>query len=592
MAEGLRWHIVCEQECGGVSAEYTVRAILKRLWARRWLRWAAIVALPGLALLSVLGVELTSTNRFCNTCHIMNTFYASWQASSHKDVECVQCHIPPGLNHLVLAKLNGLGQAVDDILARTSTQPSASVSDSSCTRSGCHDLSAVRAVPRREKPYIFEHAKHLDLAYQGIEVHCATCHSHIKGEKHFEVNAAVCVTCHLLSTPAPPAQVAQGAPAGGAEGKILPVSSETPPAPAKPQAGAKEGIPSFPGEGGMPTPLLRGHVFREGDSMPSERRAGHASRVDEGSPGKLGTSANKEAPVKAEAPAKTAPTLCRNCHLPPDKPVQYRGLKVVHAEYAAYGAACESCHRGVTAAPDPIRDDRCLGCHDFGKERVTSVPELHKVHSEGRHKVECFSCHGVIRHGPSAQTMRLEQIDCRACHRGQHEIQQKTYKSAGETAHQPAEGGAVTPMFLAHVDCTGCHVQQRAMTGKAPNGETVAVATPEACDTCHKAGLGKQMIPLWQKNTHALYDNVVRMLPDPAKPTANPKAGQLVAQARHLLELVKMDGSWGVHNPPYTQKLIEQAKDKLSEAMGASAQADRSPSGAEGAAVSVKKAVP
>ena len=520
-----------------------MRAILKRLWARRWLRWAAILALPGLALLSVLGVELTSTNRFCNTCHIMNTFYASWQASSYKDVECIQCHIPPGLNHLVLAKLNGLGQAVDDILARTSTQPSASVSDSSCTRSGCHDLSAVRAVPRREKPYIFEHAKHLDLAYQGIEVHCATCHSHIKGEKHFEVNATVCVTCHLLPTPAPPAQVAQGAPAGGAEGQVRLVSSGTPLADAlaaaKAQAGAKGG-----------------------------------------------------ASAKAEAPSKTAPTLCRNCHLPPDKPVQYRGLKVVHAEYTAYGAACESCHRGVTAAPDPIRDDRCLGCHDFGKERVTSVPELHKVHSEGRHKVECFSCHGVIRHGPSAQTMRLEQIDCRACHRGQHEIQQKTYKSAGETAHQPAEGGAVTPMFLAHVDCTGCHVQQRAMTGKVPNGETVAVATPEACDTCHKAGLGKQMIPLWQKNTHELYDNVVRMLPDPAKPTANPKAEQLVAQARHLLELVKMDGSWGVHNPPYTQKLIEQAKDKLSEAMGASAQADRSPSGAEGAAVSVKKAVP
>jgi hypothetical protein len=51
----------------------------------------------------------------------------------------------------------------------------------------------------------------------------------------------------------------------------------------------------------------------------------------------------------------------------------------------------------------------------------------------------------------------------------------------------------------------------------------------------------------------------------------------LVAEARQLLALVKMDGSWGVHNPPYTQKLVEQAKDKLNEAMGASAQAGRSP---------------
>lgn len=523
--------------------EYTVRAIFKRLWARRRFRWAAILALPGLALFSVLGVELTSTSRFCNTCHIMNSFHASWQASSHKDIECIQCHIPPGLSNLAWAKLNGLGQAVDDILNRTSTQPSASVSDSSCTRSGCHELPLVRAIPRREKPFIFEHTKHLDLAYQGIQVHCATCHSHIKGEKHFEVNASVCVTCHLMPA-AGATQVAQGPPGAGPEGKILPVSSETPPAPAKPQAGAKKGVPSFP---------------------------------DEGSPGKLGTSANGEAPAKAEAPAKTAPTFCRNCHVPPDKPVQYRGLKVVHAEYIAYGAACESCHRGVTAVPAPIRDDRCLACHDFGKERLTSVPELHQVHSEGRHKVECFSCHGVIGHGPSVQTMRLEAIDCRACHRGQHEIQQKTYESVGQVAHQPSESGAVTPMFLAHVDCTGCHVRQRAMTGKAPNGETVAVATPEACDSCHKTGLGKQMIPLWQKNTRELYDNVVRMLPDPAKPPPSPRAEQLVAEARQLLALVKMDGSWGVHNPPYTQKLVEQAKDKLNEAMGASAQAGRSP---------------
>jgi biotin synthase len=41
----------------------------------------------------------------------------------------------------------------------------------------------------------------------------------------------------------------------------------------------------FPGEGGMPTPPLRGHVSREGDTMSSERHAGHATRVDKGLPG-------------------------------------------------------------------------------------------------------------------------------------------------------------------------------------------------------------------------------------------------------------------------------------------------------------------
>ena len=36
--------------------------------------------------------------------------------------------------------------------------------------------------------------------------------------------------------------------------------------------------PHVCGEGGMPTPLLRGHVPGMGESMPSERRAGHATR--------------------------------------------------------------------------------------------------------------------------------------------------------------------------------------------------------------------------------------------------------------------------------------------------------------------------
>jgi lysophospholipase L1-like esterase len=43
--------------------------------------------------------------------------------------------------------------------------------------------------------------------------------------------------------------------------------------------------PAFSREGGMPTPPLRGHVPGAGDNMPSERRAGHATRDGEGSPG-------------------------------------------------------------------------------------------------------------------------------------------------------------------------------------------------------------------------------------------------------------------------------------------------------------------
>jgi hypothetical protein len=125
-------------------------------------------------------------------------------------------------------------------------------------------------------------------------------------------------------------------------------------------------------------------------------------------------------------------------------------------------------------------------------------------------------------------------------------------------------------MFLVHVDCTGCHVQQKPLSVKPQSGASVAKAAPEACDRCHKAGLGQTMTPMWQKNTHELYDSVAKLVP--AGGAGSPKSQQLVAEAQRLLQTVRMDGSWGVHNPRYTQKLLEQARVKLLEAKEGAAQ--------------------
>ncbi|MHC4985383.1 MAG: NapC/NirT family cytochrome c, partial [Planctomycetota bacterium] len=95
---------------------------------------------------NVAAIHYTSENWFCgNACHVMGTYYESWKTDVHEDegVKCVSCHIPPGTQNYVMAKLNGLGQLIDDLLGRTSGKPSASVSDFACTRSGCHDLAEV-----------------------------------------------------------------------------------------------------------------------------------------------------------------------------------------------------------------------------------------------------------------------------------------------------------------------------------------------------------------------------------------------------------------------------------------------------------------
>ena len=148
--------------------------------------------------------------------------------------------------------------------------------------------------------------------------------------------------------------------------------------------------------------------------------------------------------------------------------------------------------------------------------------------------------------------MSLGSFDCRNCHRGQHDPQRTTYL-APAAAHEPEPPTAVSPMFLVHVDCTGCHVKPGPVTDNPENGATVARAVPEACDACHRPGFGAQLIPLWQRSARELYDEVAALLaPEPATPEAR--------EARRLLDLVRVDGSWGVHNPRYTQQLLEQAR--------------------------------
>jgi nitrate/TMAO reductase-like tetraheme cytochrome c subunit len=443
--------------------------LLRALRSRRFWLWTAAV-LVVLVAATVTSVEATSRSSFCNNCHIMGSYYDSWKTGSHRTIECVECHIAPGMDNFVTAKLNGLGQVVDDWLNRASTKPSASVSDFACTRSGCHVMEEVDTSDASERGYAFDHAKHLDHEYDGIAMGCTTCHSHVQGSRHFEVNTNTCVTCHLI------------------RGETVPVL-----------AGGRTSAPA----------------------------AGRAA----------------------------APANCRACHEPPDHPIEYRGLTVDHDEYLSYGAACESCHRGVTAPPRRVTDAECLTCHDFGMERAAGVDEMHHIHSGRVHKVECFNCHGVTAHGPGAAAMSLGTFDCRNCHRGQHDPQRTTYL-APAAAHEPEPPTAVSPMFLVHVDCTGCHVKPGPVTDNPENGATVARAVPEACDACHRPGFGAQLIPLWQRSARELYDEVAALLPpEPATPQAR--------EARRLLDLVRVDGSWGVHNPRYTQQLLEQARAML-----------------------------
>jgi hypothetical protein len=131
----------------------------------------------------------------------------------------------------------------------------------------------------------------------------------------------------------------------------------------------------------------------------------------------------------------------------------------------------------------------------------------------------------------------------------------------------------LSPMFLSHVDCRGCHIEKTGIKlGSLGSTGTVARAVPRACDKCHEAGTGEKYIPFWQEKTKKLFEQVsnrLSRLEGRVHLETNKQAAEQlqdrIQQAKLLLESVATDGSWGVHNLKYTEAMLMKANQIVTE---------------------------
>ena len=142
----------------------------------------------------------TSRPKFCNSCHIMEPYYKSWQESAHKDVSCIECHFPPGIGGKVRGKMLGLVQLAKYVTGTAGTRPSAEIPDASCLRSGCHETRLLTGrVDFHGIP--FDHTPHLKEGRRGKQLRCTSCHSQIVQGKHMTVTTSTCFLCHFKDQP-------------------------------------------------------------------------------------------------------------------------------------------------------------------------------------------------------------------------------------------------------------------------------------------------------------------------------------------------------------------------------------------------------
>ncbi|NIV01061.1 MAG: hypothetical protein GWN55_07020 [Phycisphaerae bacterium] len=448
-----------------------IRAIFKSVInVLRQLNWRAklLLILLAIAVFSAGSIVVTGQPSFCNSCHIMNSYYDSWQTSSHSNVNCLDCHLQPGFAGYIKGKINGLAQAVDCMVGRVGTKPNATVEDTSCMRSECHSSQELISANIDYEGIKFSHNNHITKVVDGIRISCGTCHSHFSGDEHFTVNNEVCFTCHFLKSD--------------------------------------------------------------------------------------------------ESGERLVQTGCRDCHEVPGNVIE-RGLVTVdHAEYVTYSATCEdSCHKREIEKISEVSDSVCLNCHSFGKERQADSVKLHESHTN-HEKVECFACHGKISHGQTKVASVSEMMDCRNCHSDTHQVQRIIYTTKHPMQDENTQL-VLSPMFLTHVECSGCHIERVAKHSPTLDSlGTVAKAVPGACDNCHEEGTGERYIPFWQGKIKGLYEQVrqrLDKLDEQAKLERDEKHAQrlhdVISNARSILDSVTSDGSWGVHNFKYTEALLLKA---------------------------------
>lgn len=141
------------------------------------------------------GIAFTCRPQFCSYCHEMAPQYKSWQASTHRNVNCISCHVEPGLYNLIKDKMTtGMRSLVLKITGNypkpinKNSHLAEKMKDDVCDQ--CHTIQKI--TPSRGLK--MSHEDHLKT-----KLTCSTCHNrvahNIKGYKN-HMSMEFCLECH------------------------------------------------------------------------------------------------------------------------------------------------------------------------------------------------------------------------------------------------------------------------------------------------------------------------------------------------------------------------------------------------------------
>ena len=176
-----------------------------RSWWSRWWKRLAIVAVVLVVLLiggSALAAKFTENNKFCGTdCHEMWPYRDTWAVSTHKSVDCVKCHIPPGPINFLKTKFFA-SREVWVHFTGLSAKPitvTRHIPNSACDRGGCHTSAQTSKTISlgTPAPVTFQHGSSGHAKQLCVACHAGLVHLGAPGLTAAPANSMPsCFTCH------------------------------------------------------------------------------------------------------------------------------------------------------------------------------------------------------------------------------------------------------------------------------------------------------------------------------------------------------------------------------------------------------------
>jgi hypothetical protein len=270
-------------------------------------------------------------------------------------------------------------------------------------------------------------------------------------------------------------------------------------------------------------------------------------------------------------PATEKTADCKSCHDAPRGAAGEAGFN--HDDFFAgrTDVDCHHCHMRVNQGDASVSAIRCQSCH-YGNQLavvdLTDIKALHNAHVHER-QIGCFECHNVLKHGITTKASPLDAQECATCHsERQHSLQTAMYLG---TAAKDVPGEP-NVMYDADISCNHCHVQEKEMSLDG-HVFTTHVSTAENCSACHGDGDYKEMYETWQDETAEAITQLKTDLEQARATVDKAGAGKAADEARQLLdradelhEIVRRDGSSGVHNILYVEDILSEARRKMSMA--------------------------